>query len=74
MAELQPDLPYTCQMRKLEEKQKFPNLKYSFDITKEDEFFYVLLKDKQFALSCDNNNPSFEQRNGNRYCKLHNVI
>ena len=29
MAELQHGPPYTCQMLKLEEKQKFPNLKYS---------------------------------------------
>ena len=29
MAELQHGPPYTCQMLKLEEKQKFPNSKYS---------------------------------------------
>ena len=46
MAELQPRPPYTCQMLKLDEKQKFSNLKYSFDITKADKIFDVLLKDK----------------------------
>ena len=46
VAELKPEPPYTCQMLKLDEKQKFSNLKYSFDITKADKIFDVLLKDK----------------------------
>ena len=56
--------PYTCQMLKLDEKQKLPNLKYSFDITNPNKIFYVLLKDKQIALSDDHKMPTLEQRKG----------
>ena len=51
-------------MLKLDEKQKLPNLKYSFDITNPNKIFYVLLKDKQIALSDDHKMPTLEQRKG----------
>ena len=60
MEKLQLEPPYTCQMLKLEEKEKFPNSKYSFDVTKANKIFDVLLKDKQIALSDDHKIPSFE--------------
>ena len=56
--------PYTCQMLKIDEKLKLPNSKYSFDITKTDKIFDVLLKDKQIALSDDHKMPTLEQRKG----------
>ena len=61
-------------MLKLEEKHKFPNFKYSFDVTKADKIFDVLLKDKLISLSDDHKIPSFEQRKGKRYCKFHHVF
>ena len=64
MTKLQLRPPYTCQMLKLDEKQKLPNLKYSFDITNPNKIFYVLLKDKQIALSDDHKMPTLEQRKG----------
>jgi len=68
----QPWPLYTCQLLKLEEKHKFSNLEYSFDVTKANKIFDVLLKDKQIALSDDHKIP-FEQRKGKRYCKFPNI-
>ena len=64
MAKLQPRPPCTCQMLKLQEKHKFPNSKYSFNVTMTHKIFDVLLKDKQIVLSDDHKIPSFEQRKG----------
>jgi len=50
MAKLQHGPPYTCQMLKLNEKQKLPNSKYNIDIIKADKIFDVLLKEKQIPL------------------------
>ena len=61
-------------MLKLKEKQKFPNAKYIFDATKANKIFDMLLKDKQIVVSEDHKIPTFEQRKGKRYCKLHNVF
>jgi len=44
-------------MLKPEEKQKVANLKYSFEVTKTNNIFDMLLKYKQIALS-DGRNPS----------------
>ena len=74
MAKLQPRPPCTCQMLKLQEKHKFPNSKYSFNVTMTHKIFDVLLKDKQIVLSDDHKIPSFEQIKGKRYCKFHNVF
>ena len=61
-------------MLKIDEKLKLPNSKYSFDITKTDKIFDVLLKDKQIALSDDHKIAILEQRRGKRYCKFHNIF
>jgi len=74
MTELQPGPPYTYLMLKLEEKHKFPNSKYNFNVTKANKIFDVLLNDKQIVLSDDHKIPSFEQIKGKRYCKFHNVF
>jgi len=50
------------------------NSKYSFDITKTNKIFDVLLKDKETALSDDHKVPTLEQRIGKRYCKFHNIF
>ena len=58
----------------MDEKQKFPNSKYSFDVTKADKIFDMLLKDKQISLGDYHKIPTFEQRKGKRYCKFHNIF
>ena len=54
--------------------KKFPNSKNSFDVTKADKIFDVLLKDKKFSLSDNHKIPSFEKRKGKRYSKFHNAF
>ena len=74
VAKLQHVPPYTSQMLKLDEKQKFRISKYSFDVTKVDKIFDVLLKDKQIALSDDHKISSVQQRKRKGYCKFHYVF
>ena len=50
ITKLQPGPPYTCQMLKVDEKQKLPNSKYNFGITKANKIVNLLLKDKQIAM------------------------
>ena len=53
VAELQAGSPYVCASLKLEkgkEKTNLNNQSHSFDITKVDQIFDVLLKDKQIVL------------------------
>ena len=61
-------------MLKLEEKHKFHNSKYSFNVTKANKIFDVSSKDKQITLSDDHKVSSSEQRKGKRYCKFHNIF
>lgn len=58
----QPWPLYTCQLLKLEEKHKFSNLEYSFDVTKANKIFDVSLKDKQITLSDDHKTIGVHKR------------
>nr|KYP38587.1 hypothetical protein KK1_040155 [Cajanus cajan] len=75
LAELQPGPTYQCQLLKPGENniEAGSNRKYSFDITKADRIFDILLKDKQIILPENHKIPPFEQRKGKKFCKYHNM-
>uniref|UniRef100_A0A151UHK3 Retrotransposon gag domain-containing protein n=1 Tax=Cajanus cajan TaxID=3821 RepID=A0A151UHK3_CAJCA len=66
LAELQPGPTYQCQLLKPGENniEVRSNRKYSFDVTKADKIFDILLKDKQITLPKNHKIPPFEQRKG----------
>ena len=62
--ELQAGPPYVCASLKPvkgKEKANTSNKSYSFDITKADQIFDVLLKDKQIILPEGSKMPSIEE-------------
>ena len=67
VAELQASPPYVCaSLKPIKEKEKTnssnnSNKSYSFDITKADQIFDVLLKDKQIGLLEGKKMPSAEE-------------
>ncbi|XP_077223021.1 uncharacterized protein LOC143856637 [Tasmannia lanceolata] len=50
-----------------------PEKQYAFDITKADQIFDQLLKDKQLKLSEGHKLPLANELQGKRYCKWHNA-
>nr|KYP53627.1 Retrovirus-related Pol polyprotein from transposon opus [Cajanus cajan] len=74
IAELRPGPTYQCQMLKLRDNMEGSSTKkYSFDVTKTDKIFDILLKDKQIALLENHKISPFEQRKGKKFCKYHNM-
>ncbi|RYR02685.1 hypothetical protein Ahy_B06g081484 [Arachis hypogaea] len=78
LAELKKGPPYVCSLLKKlpgNEKSNDSKLKsgkrYSFDISKFDQIFYVLLKDKQLILLEDRTLLSVKDLKGKPYCKFH---
>jgi len=49
------------------------NKTYSFDVSKADKIFNILLKDKQIALSEDHKLTTGEHKRGRKYCKFHYI-
>ena len=47
---------------------------YDFDITKTEQIFDLLLKEKQFELTAGHQIPSADQLKGRKYCKWHNTV
>ena len=76
-AELQAGPPYVCaslRPMKGKEKTNTSNKAYSFDITKADQIFDVLLQDKQIVLPEGKKMPSAEEIKNRKFCKYHQII
>uniref|UniRef100_A0A151UIQ1 RNase H type-1 domain-containing protein n=1 Tax=Cajanus cajan TaxID=3821 RepID=A0A151UIQ1_CAJCA len=74
IAELRPGPTYQCQMLKPGDNMEGSSTKrYSFDVTKADKIFDILLNDKQISLPENHKIPPFEQRKGKKFCKYHNM-
>ncbi|RYR13882.1 hypothetical protein Ahy_B04g070646 isoform E [Arachis hypogaea] len=78
LAELKKGPPYVCSLlKKLSSSEKSnesklkSGKKYSFDISKSDQMFYVLLKDKQLILPEGRTLLSVNDLKGKPYCKFH---
>lgn len=71
-----PPCPYTCQaLRATRAKERIPfvNRKvYTFDVSKADQIFNILLKDKQLKLSDDHRVLKTHEIKYQKYCKFHN--
>ncbi|XP_058741809.1 uncharacterized protein LOC131614204 [Vicia villosa] len=81
LAKLKEAGPYTCKMitpsngkNPVEIEKKFPKKTYTFDITKCDEIFDLLVKDGQMVLPPNIKIPPLEQRKKRGYCKCHNFL
>ncbi|XP_058741183.1 uncharacterized protein LOC131613539 [Vicia villosa] len=81
LAELKEAGPYTCKMItpsngknpvEVEKNDKFPKKTYTFDVTKYDEIFDLLVKDGQMVFPPNIKIPPLEQRKKRGYCKYHN--
>jgi hypothetical protein len=82
VAELKPGPPYMCKSLRpsngknpIEPKNdKFITKTYTFDITKCDEIFDLLVTDGQIVVPKDLKIPPIEQRKKRGYCKFHNYL
>ncbi|XP_058727724.1 uncharacterized protein LOC131599348, partial [Vicia villosa] len=82
VAELKPGPPYICKLLKpskdknlVESKnEKFSSKTYSFDITKCDEIFDLLVSDGQIIVPPGLKNPPLEQKKKRGFCKFHNFL
>jgi hypothetical protein len=82
VAELKPGPPYTCKLLRpsngknpVEPKnEKYATKTYTFDITKCDEIFDLLVSDGQIVVQKDLKIPPIEQRKKRGYCKYHNYL
>ncbi|WJX12400.1 hypothetical protein P8452_02908 [Trifolium repens] len=82
IAELKPGPPYTCKMLRpsngknpVEPKNdRFISKTYTFDITKCDEIFDLLVADGQIIVPKGLKIPPLEQRNKRGFCKYHNFL
>ncbi|XP_045797576.1 uncharacterized protein LOC123891716 [Trifolium pratense] len=82
VAELKPGPPYVCKLLKpsngknpVEPKNdKFVAKTYSFDITKCDEIFDLLVTDGQIVVPKGLKAPPLEQQKKRGFCKFHNFL
>src|SRR3954468_24381216 len=82
VAELKPGPPYICKLLKpskdknlVESKnENFSSKTYSFDITKCDEIFDLLVSDGQIIVPPGLKNPPLEQKKKRGFCKFHNFL
>ncbi|XP_058721721.1 uncharacterized protein LOC131593290 [Vicia villosa] len=83
LAELKEAGPYTCKMItpsngknlvEIEKNDKFPKKTYTFDITKCDKIFDLLVRDGQMVLPHNIKIPPLEQRKKRGYCRYHNFL
>lgn len=81
VAKLNPELSFVCLYLKIVphgvqkakgKERSFNKQEYGFDLSKVDQIFDILLRDKQIVLRDDHKIPSPEQRKGRKYCKYHN--
>jgi len=81
-AELKPGTPYTCKVlrpsdgRNLVKTQndRYTPKTYTFDVTKCDEIFDLLIADGQVAAPNGFKIPPLEQRKKRGFCKYHNFL
>lgn len=78
VAELKPVLPYVCKLLthangknhyEPEKNDKFPKRTYTFDVTKFDEIFDLLVADGQVLVPPGTKVPPLEQRKKQGFCK-----
>ena len=83
LAELKEAPPYACKVLlpsngkdsvESERNDKFPKKIYTFDITKCDEIFDLLVKDGQLIVPLNLKVPPLEQRKKRGFCKYHNFL
>ena len=83
LAELKEAPPYACKVLlpsngkdsvESERNDKFPKKIYTFDITKCDEIFDLLVKDGQLIVPPNLKVPPLEQRKKRGFCKYHNFL
>ncbi|WJX46260.1 hypothetical protein P8452_33079 [Trifolium repens] len=82
LAELKPGPPYTCKLLKpsngknpVEPKNdKYVSKTYTFDITKCDEIFDLLVTDGQIVVPKGVKIPPLDMRKKRSYCKYHNFL
>ncbi|XP_058764414.1 uncharacterized protein LOC131637862 [Vicia villosa] len=58
----------------VENNPKFPSKTYTFDVTKFEEIFDVLVKDGQMVVPQGTKMPPLEQRQKRRFCKYHSYL
>lgn len=83
LAELKEAPPYACKLltpsngRSLVETEKndrFPKKTYTFDVTKCDEIFDLLVKDSHMIVRPNTKIPPLEQQKKRGFCKYHNFL
>ncbi|XP_050919338.1 uncharacterized protein LOC127136868 [Lathyrus oleraceus] len=83
LAELKQGPPYACKVlapsngkKPIEPKKndKFPKKTYTFDVTKCDEIFDLLVKDGQMIVPPGAKVPLLEQRKKRGFCKYHSFL
>ncbi|XP_050916265.1 uncharacterized protein LOC127131380 [Lathyrus oleraceus] len=83
LVELKQGSPYSCKVLapsngknpiEPEKNDKFPKKTYTFDVTKCDEIFKLLVKDGQVIMPLGAKMPPLEQRKKIGFCKYHNFL
>src|SRR4051812_34397704 len=83
LAELKEAPPYACKLLnpangknpiENDKNDRFPKKTYTFDITKCDEIFDLLVKDGQMILPPNSKIPPLEQRKKRGFCKYHGFL
>lgn len=83
MAELKPRPPYTCKFLKpsngknpIEAKKidKYVAKTYTFDVSKGDKIFDILVKESQIIVPQGLKDPPLEQKKKRGFCKFHNFL
>ncbi|XP_050914987.1 uncharacterized protein LOC127129929 [Lathyrus oleraceus] len=81
--ELKEAPPYACKLLtpsngrnpvETEKNDRFPKKTYTFDVTKYDEIFYLLVKDGLMKVPPNTKIPPLEQRKKRGFCKYHNFL
>src|ERR1044072_6906733 len=82
-AELKQAPPYSCKLLvptkgkeiiENEKSDKFPKKVYTFDVTKYDEIFDLLVKDGQLIVPSNVKLPPLDQRKKRGFCKYHSFL
>jgi hypothetical protein len=81
MAEFKPGSAYECRLllpaqgkNPVENNPKFPSKTYTFDVTKCEDIFDLLVKDGQMVVPPGTKIPPSEQRQKRGFCKYHNYL
>ncbi|XP_050908838.1 uncharacterized protein LOC127122568 [Lathyrus oleraceus] len=83
LAELKEAPPYACKLLtpsngrnpvETEKNDGFPKKTYTFDVTKCDEIFDLLVKDSQMIVPPNTKIPPLEQQKKRGFCKYHNFL